>query len=255
MRRIDHICEARSSSRAAPQGRAGGPSTVRSDAAVRRASCGIGSGSRGELEGRALDVLVVDRRPGEAELGGARAVDALAEERQRRRRLARSRAPEQGAVAAARVEADRQEARDDAGLAPDDAQVGGEHEVEARPHGAAAHRRDRRRLELTDARERAVDRADPRVGLGGGGVASRLGERGAVAARAEEAARAADHHGADRRVGVELLAGGHELVGHRHRERVAPLGRVQAEHRHAVAVALDRDLAHAGFRAFMLRRT
>ena len=81
--------------------------------------------------------------------------------------------PEQHAVPTARVEADRQEAGDDLRLAGDDPQVGGEGEVHARAHRAAAHGGDRGRLELAHPGERAVDGAQPAEGLRGGGVAGR----------------------------------------------------------------------------------
>ncbi len=141
LRRIDHIWEARSSSSAAGQGSAGGPSTVRREAAVRRASSRVGARPGRELERRLLDVGVVDRGPGQAELGGAFAVDPLAEQRQGRGGLAGAGAAEERAVPAARVQADRDEAGDDARVAGDDPQVGGKHQVEAgsdRPPRTAA---------------------------------------------------------------------------------------------------------------------
>jgi hypothetical protein len=145
-------------------------------------------------------------------------------------------------VAAARVQADRQEARDQPRVARHHAQVGGEHEVEARPDRSAPHRGDRRRLEHADARERAVDGAETGVDPGVGRVAAGGVERRAVAARAEEAALAAHDHRAHVMVGVELVAGGHQLVGHVDGDRVAPAGGVQREDRHAAVAALDRDL-------------
>ena len=126
----------------------------------------------------------------------------------------------------------------------DHAQVGREREVEPGADRAAADRGDRRRRELADAREAAVDRAHAAVALVLGGVAAGLGERRAVAARAEVAALAAHDHRADGRVGVDLLARRRQRLGHRDRQRVAPLRRVQRQDRDAVVAALELDLRH-----------
>ena len=100
-------------------------------AAVGRGRCGARRRSGAPARGRArassqldrggLDVGVVHGRPGQAQLRRPLAVDALAEQRHRGGGLPRAGAAEQGAVAAARVQADRDEAGDDLGVARDDA--------------------------------------------------------------------------------------------------------------------------------------
>jgi hypothetical protein len=77
----------------------------------------------------------------------------------------------------------------------------------------------RRSLQLADAGEGAVDRPEPGV---------HLGVRRVAPGRLQRAA-----------VGAELLAGRHQLLGHRDREGIAPLGCVQAQDRDATVTPLD----------------
>jgi len=128
------------------------------------------------------------------------------------------------------------------GVARDDADVGGEHEVEARAHSAAADRGDGRGLELADAGERAVDHTEAGIHLRVRRIAPGRLQCAAIATGAEEAAGAANHHGPDLGIAVQLLAGGDELLRHRHRERVPPSGRIEAENRDAAVAPLDRYL-------------
>ena len=120
-------------SSAAGHGSAGGPSSARSERATRRASSGSAAGRPASSRAVASTSAVVDRGPGQAQLGGARAVDALAEQRHGRRRLALAGAAQQDAVAAARVQADLQEAGHDLGVGGHHAQVGGEGQVHPAP--------------------------------------------------------------------------------------------------------------------------
>ena len=114
---------------------------------------------RRERERGGVDLGRGHRGPGEAALDGLGARQALAEQGQRRGRLARAEAAEQRGVAAAGVQADREEARQQDRVVGDDAQVGRQREVQPGADGAAADGRDRRRRELADAGEGAVDRA------------------------------------------------------------------------------------------------
>src|SRR3954469_14099861 len=148
-----------------------------------------------ELERHVLYVAVVHGRPGHAELGRPLAVDPLAEERHRGRRLPRAGPAEQGAVAAAGVKAYRQEAGDELGIPGNDTNVGGEGEVEAGAHRAATYRGDWRRLEPPAALERAGARAEAGKGVGRRGVLARGGQGRAIPAGTEEAALAANEHG------------------------------------------------------------
>jgi len=126
----------------------------------------------------------------------------------------------------------------------DDADVGRQREVQAGADGSAADRGDRRRRELADPREAAVDRAHAAVALVLGGIAAGLGERRAVAARAEVRARAAHDHRSHGLVGVDLLARRGQRLRHRDGQRVAPLRRVQGQDRDPVLAALELDLRH-----------
>ena len=167
----------------------------------RGAACELGIGGRhaGEVERGRLDGAGRHRGPGQAELDGLQPGDGDAEQLHRVRGLPAGGAAEQRRVAAARMDADRQEAREQLGVLGDDAQVRGEREVEARADRAAADRRDRRRLERAHAGERVVDAAHGAVELGLGRVLARRGELRPVTAGAEERAFAGDDHGADRR--------------------------------------------------------
>ena len=241
-RRIDHIWEARSSSSAAGQGSGGGPRTVRSEAAVRRAS----SGSAPARAARSIAVCSTS--------ASSTAIQA------RPRAAARSpstRSPK-SAIAAA---ASRAPVRPSSALWPPP----GCSPIGMKPEMIFASRATMRtsvasirlspaptapprtaatggRLELADTGEGAIDRPEPRVYLGVRRIAPGRLERAAIAAGAEEPSLAAHHHGAHASVTVELLAGGHELLGHGGRERVAPVWRVEAEHRDAALAPLDRDL-------------
>nr|WP_228430755.1 hypothetical protein [Baekduia soli] len=147
---MDHICEARSSSSAADQG---APAARRPCASTAR--CGGRArgrrGGGGQRQRRGVDVGGRDRGPGESELDGLRAHDRRAEQLHGVGRLAPDPAGQQGGVPAARVQADGQEARQQLGVVGDDAQVGGQREVQARTDRAAADGGDRRRLQRADA--------------------------------------------------------------------------------------------------------
>ncbi len=174
------------------QGSAGGPQLGAQRARGAAGQLRVGARAGGQLERGVVDVAVLDRGPGQTQLGGAGAVDALAEERQRRGGLAGAGAAEQRRVAAARVQADRDEAGDHVRAARDDAQVGGHHQVAGRRR---PRRRAPRRSSAARARRRGRtsgrSRPCPRRSSGLGGVGARRAERGAIAAGAEEAARRA----------------------------------------------------------------
>ena len=214
LRRIDHICDARSSSSAAGHGSAGGPSSVRSERAVRRASSGSAPRHARPAPPRAPSTssssTAAQARPSSA----ARAPSMpLAEERHRRRRLALPGAPEQHAVAAARDAAR-------SGRKPEIIFASRDHDrrsvAKARftpgPDRPAAHRGDRwaARARPTRANERYTS-PSPLNASGAAGSAPASASVVAVAAGAEVAAGALDDDRADAGVGVDLLARGHQL--------------------------------------------
>ncbi len=87
-------------------------------------------------------------------------------------------------VPAARMQTDRQEARQQLGVLRNDAQVSREREVEPGADRATADRRDRRGLERPDAREGSVDRADRPVDRRVRAVVARGGQAADAAAGA-----------------------------------------------------------------------
>jgi hypothetical protein len=121
------------------------------------------------------------------------------------------------------MQADAQEAGQQAGVLGDDAQVGGERQVDPRAHRGAADRGDRRHLQGAHPAEGGVDRAELLVRLVLGLVAARR-PAPAVGAGAERAAGPADDGRADRRVGVHLVAQRRELQPHLRGEPVPDLG-------------------------------
>src|ERR671916_1465131 len=207
-------------------------------------------GAAGELQGEVLDLVVGHRLPGQADLRGAHAVDRLAEQAHRGGGLAARRPAADREVAAAGVQADAQEPGEQPGALGDDAQVGGEGQVDPRADRGAADGGDGRHLQRAHAAEGGVDRAELLVGLVLGLVAARR-PAPAVGAGAEGAARAADDGRADRRVGVHLVAQLRQLQPHLRGEPVLDLGVVDREHGDA-AVPLQLDLSHGGCPASLL---
>src|SRR4029077_14002220 len=105
-----------------------------------------------------------------------------------------------------------QETADQPGVLGDDAQVGGEHQVDPGADGGAADRGYGRHLHLADPGEGAVDAAEGGVPVLLGRVAADLVQVAALRPGAEGAARAADHGGAYLPIAVGLVAGRDELA-------------------------------------------
>ena len=254
LRRIDHICDARSSSSAAGHGSAGGPQLGAQGA--RGAARQLGVGRRGVPPARGPRPRPRRRPP--------RPTPAPAPPRGRRRSARRTapwppppRAARCGPAARRarpRVQPDRQEAGHDLGVAGHHPQVGGEGQVHARAHRAAPDRRDRGRLELAHPREGAVHVAEARrrpPGSAGSRPAAASVSRSPPAQKKPPAPRTTTAPTVG--VGVHLVAGLHQLAGHVAREGVAARRGVEGDRGHA-AVALDGDLAGHGADATGRRR-
>jgi hypothetical protein len=159
--------------------------------------------------------------------------------------------PGQGEEATAGVDPDAHEAGQHLGVVGDDPQVGGQHQVRAGAHDGPAHRPHDGHGQLPDPVERLVDQAHRRVlGLArlvDGGV-----EEGAVGARAERAVGAPHDGGADRGVGVDLLAGRDQVGRQGGVEGVAKAGVGHGDGGHAVG-AVDLDGHRGSFRSFCVR--
>ena len=189
---------------------------------------GVGGDARGGVASGLLDLVVLVGGPRESELDGALAAHLFAEEAHRGGGLAAGGAVQQGQVAAAGVEADLDEARQEPGTRRDDAQVGGQGEVEPCAHGGAAHGGDRRQLDRADRREGRVDGLEVAVGGVLDGVAADVGEDLAHGTCAEVAA-AGDDDRADLGVGLGRARSVDELAGHLHGQGIAPVRCVERD--------------------------
>jgi len=124
-------------------------------------------------------------------------------------------------VAAARVQAQLEEAGVEARGAAGEADVAHQREVDTRAHGGTVHRGDRRPSRPGDAQKPVVDRVQARsVGLA---------EAAQVGARAERRRRASDNDRADGLVGLEGVERRHDLVDHRAGQGVAAVRIVQRD--------------------------
>src|ERR1035441_8504942 len=135
----------------------------------------------------------------------------------------------------ARVQADPEEAADQPGVLGDDAQVGGEHQVDPGADRGAANRGDGRPLQLAAPGEGPVDAAEGGVPPFFRRVAAQLLQLASLGPRAERAAGPADHGGPDGPVAVRRLAGLDELVRQLVVQGVPGRGRVQRDERDALA--------------------
>jgi hypothetical protein len=140
------------------------------------------------------------------------------------------------------VEPDSEKAGHEPGVLGHDPEVGGEGEVDSGPDRPAPDGGDRRRLQLADPGEGAVDDGQVGVGRFAERVGAGTGQRVPVGAGAEVRS-AGHHHGADLPVAVDLFAGFHQVGGHGRREGVAAVGGGQGDDGD-VAVDGKLDLAH-----------
>src|SRR5207244_829247 len=117
-------------------------------------------GPAGEFGGPLLDPLRRQGLPGQAKLHGPQAGYLLAEDPGRGCGLGARPPGQQPEVPAAWVQPDPQEAADQPGVLGDDAQVGGEHQVDPSPDRGAADRGYGRHLQLPGPGKGPVDTAE-----------------------------------------------------------------------------------------------
>ena len=174
-------------------------------------------GAGGHLLRGGEQLVVVDAAVHEPDPLGLGAVHHLAEHDRGERGLRAGDAAQHPRVAAARVDADLQEAGVELRPPRREPHVAAEREVHAGADGGAVHRGERRQRAAGDPQEPLVDRAEALLG--------RLGEVAEVRAGAERRRGAGDDDRADDVVGLDLVHRGDDLGDHRRGQRVA-LGRV-----------------------------
>jgi hypothetical protein len=185
-------------------------------------------------------------RPRQADLGGARSVEAGTEQHHRGRGLGADRAFEHPGVPATRVQTDAQEPGVESGRLARDANVAREGEVHARAHRGPVDCRDGRQRRSEHAQEAVVDRRD-RAATALAALVGQCAQRGDVGTRAERGRLAGDHDRADRLVRFQRVEGLDDLGDHRGRHRVAPFPIDERHERDAIAL-LDPNVIHQSFR-------
>ena len=138
------------------------------------------------------------------------------------RRLGAGDALEHPGVAAAGVDAEVQEAGVEAGRRTGQSEVADERQVHAGADGGTVDGGDRGQRAATDPHEALVDGEQALL-------RPLLAQVAQIRARAERRRRAGDDHGTDRRVGLDRVEGGEQLLVEVQVERVAPLGVVEGD--------------------------
>jgi len=214
----------------------------------------IRSDRLGDLEGRAEELLVRDDTAHEADLERARGRDRSRREQQLEGVHPADLAGQQHGGVARRIEPERDLLEREGGLGHGEADLGGEHQVEAARARVAVHGDDERLPEIEAREQRGVDAAQALEGLVVEALAARealrCGHRGGhVHAGAEHAlARAGQHRAADRVVVGDPPPGAGEGAQHRRVEAVRALGPVEGDERDVRMCGRDREVDGHGRR-------
>ena len=146
-------------------------------------------------------------------------------------------------MAAARVDADREEAREQPGFLGHQAEVGGQRQVEAGAECGALHGRDRRHRQVRDARERRVDGHQVPDVILRARVRSDPSQQSPVGTRAEYGACRPNNRRTDRRIAVQRAAGGDKVPCEVQGDAVAAPRGIEGDNGHAVCGYFDKHVA------------